>query len=87
MSLSEYAHRSLALRADLRASNGLLAFLFETVRGAAGMALVLAVTDLVGLAPFAAQPRARLLFILGTAVFMTLIELVRVRAIGAQPRA
>jgi hypothetical protein len=82
---TEYVLRTLQLRADFRASNRLLAFLLEIGRGAAGAALVLAVADLAGLAPFAPTARARFVWIMALAVAIALSDLVRARAIGPQP--
>ena len=84
MSLTDYAVKTLALRAEFRASNRGLAVLFEIGRGAAGTALVLVIADFAGFPIFAAEPKARVFFIVGSAVLMPLVEAIRVSAIGPQ---
>lgn len=85
MSVSEYAVKSGELRATSRASNRVLAFLFEIGRYAAGMALTLAVMDVMALTTFASTPVKRLVFIGGWALLMAAVEEVRVKATDPQP--
>lgn len=84
MSLSEYAQKLLALRAEFRSSNRRLAFLIEVGRYASVMALVLTVADLSTLTTFAAVPRKRLVFIVGWALLMAAVEAVRPHAKAPQ---